>query len=159
MSLFELSDRALDAEALRKTLSDPGAGAFVEFQGWVRNYNAGKRVQALAYEACESLALAEGARLVQQAITDNGVKHARCVHRTGQLDVGELAVWVGVSAGHRAEAFACCQQIIDRVKQHLPIWKKEFYVDGDSGWVNCEQCGQGANVKRTTRVKVATIDD
>jgi molybdopterin synthase catalytic subunit len=62
------------------------------------------------------------------------------MHRIGALAVGELAVWVGVSAAHRDEAFRACRYIIDEVKHRLPIWKKEHYLNGDSGWVNCERC-------------------
>ena len=65
---------------------------------------------------------------------------ARCVHRTGLLEIGDLAVWVGVASAHRDEAFKACRYIIDELKVRLPIWKKEHYVDGDSGWVNCERC-------------------
>jgi adenylyltransferase/sulfurtransferase len=68
------------------------------------------------------------------------VAHAACLHRIGDLGIGECAVWVGVSAAHRAEAFAACRWIIDEVKHRVPIWKKEHYADGDSGWVNCERC-------------------
>jgi molybdopterin synthase catalytic subunit len=70
--------------------------------------------------------------------------HAACVHRVGDLRVGELAVWVGVSAPHRDEAFRACRYIIDEVKHRVPIWKKEHYVNGDSGWVNCERCAAPA---------------
>jgi molybdopterin/thiamine biosynthesis adenylyltransferase/rhodanese-related sulfurtransferase len=62
------------------------------------------------------------------------------VHRVGSLAIGDMAVWVGVSSRHRAEAFAACRYIIDEVKHRVPIWKKEHYVNGDSGWVNCERC-------------------
>ena len=65
---------------------------------------------------------------------------ARCVHRVGLLEIGECAVWVGVAAKHRDEAFRACRYIIDEIKHRLPIWKKEHYVNGDSGWVNCERC-------------------
>ena len=65
---------------------------------------------------------------------------AACVHRVGTLGLGDIAVWVGVSAAHRDEAFRACRFIIDEVKHRLPIWKKETYVNGDSGWVNCERC-------------------
>ena len=77
---------------------------------------------------------------LRAAIEMHGVAHALCVHRVGALEIGELAVWVGVSSGHRGEAFEACRAIIDEVKHHLPIWKKEHYVSGDSGWVNCEHC-------------------
>ena len=65
---------------------------------------------------------------------------AACVHRVGSLALGDVAVWVGVSAAHRDEAFRACRFIIDEVKHRVPIWKKEHYVNGDSGWVNCERC-------------------
>ena len=78
------------------------------------------------------------------AIARFGVAHAACLHRVGELGIGELAVWVGVSAPHRHEAFLACRYIIDEVKQRVPIWKKEHYLSGDSGWVNCERCAAPA---------------
>ena len=66
---------------------------------------------------------------------------ANCSHRSGLLDIGDCAVWVGVCSQHRDEAFKACRFIIDEIKVRLPIWKKEHYLDGDSGWVNCERCG------------------
>lgn len=140
MSLFELSSVAIDPGSLRERLADPAAGAFVAFEGWVRDHNEGKSVRALEYQAYERLALSEGRRLIIEALKQTGAHSALAVHRTGRLAVGELAVWVGVSAAHRGEAFACCRQIIDELKVRLPIWKKELYVDGHSGWVNCERC-------------------
>ena len=65
---------------------------------------------------------------------------AACEHRLGDLLIGEVAVWVGASAPHRNEAFLAARYIIDEVKHRLPIWKKEHYLSGDSGWVNCERC-------------------
>ena len=81
------------------------------------------------------------------------------MHRIGDLALGEMAVWVGVSAPHRSEAFAACRYIIDEVKHRVPIWKKEHYVDGDSGWVNCERCAQPAEhelEQRTPRTVTRT---
>jgi molybdopterin synthase catalytic subunit len=98
------------------------------------------RVRHLEYEAFEALAVREGERIIAEAIARFGVAHAACVHRVGDLAIGELAVWVGVSAPHRHEAFLACRYIIDEVKRRVPIWKKEHYVSGDSGWVNCERC-------------------
>jgi len=74
-----------------------------------------------------------------------GLDHAECVHRTGALEIGDVAVWVGVSAAHRGEAFDACRHIIDEIKHRVPIWKKEYYTDGDSGWVNCERCAAHAH--------------
>jgi molybdopterin synthase catalytic subunit len=94
----------------------------------------------LEYEAYETLAVKEGKRIVAEALARFGVRRVACVHRLGELAIGELAVWVAVSAAHRDEAFAACRYVIDEVKQRVPIWKKEHYPDGDSGWVNCERC-------------------
>ncbi len=111
----------------------------------MRDLNEGRRVTALDYEAFEALATAEGARIVDAALARHGAIAGRCVHRLGHLAVGDVAVWVGVAAPHRAEAFAACREIIDAIKHRLPIWKKEHYADGDSGWVNCEHAaGHGA---------------
>ena len=84
--------------------------------------------------------------MLAEAMAKHPYLEARCIHRTGLLEIGDLAVWVGVAAPHRDEAFRACRYIIDELKVRLPIWKKEHYVDGDSGWVNCERCAEhGAN--------------
>jgi adenylyltransferase/sulfurtransferase len=140
MTPFSFSQSALDTTALRLALEDPTAGGYASFEGWVRNHNEGHAVTRLEYEAFEALANKEGERIVKEAIEKFGVVKAACVHRVGSLAIGDLAVWVGVSSRHRAEAFAACRYIIDEVKHRVPIWKKEHYVTGDSGWVNCERC-------------------
>jgi molybdopterin synthase catalytic subunit len=106
----------------------------------VRDHNEGQRVRHLEYEAFEALAVREGERIVAEAIARFGVTRAACEHRLGDLVIGEVAVWVGASAPHRNEAFLAARYIIDEVKHRLPIWKKEHYLGGDSGWVNCERC-------------------
>jgi adenylyltransferase/sulfurtransferase len=140
MARFSFSRAAIDEAALRTQLLDPTAGGYASFEGWVRNHNEGHAVRHLEYEAFELLAIKEGERIVAEAVKRFGVEHAMCVHRIGDLAIGEMAVWVGVSARHRAEAFAACRYIIDEVKHRVPIWKKEHYENGDSGWVNCERC-------------------
>ena len=140
MGDFAFSDRPLDSAAERARVEDPACGGYASFEGWVRDRNDGRAVERLEYEAYAELALKEGERILAEAVRRFGVSHARCVHRVGALELGELAVWVGVSAPHRGEAFAACRYIIDEVKHRVPIWKKEHYVDGDSGWVNCERC-------------------
>ena len=140
MKAFSFSQAPLTPDTYRATLADPAAGGYAAFEGWVRNHNEGHAVTRLEYEAFEALANAEGERIVAEAIARFGVTRAACVHRVGALTIGDLAVWVGVSSRHRAEAFAACRYIIDEVKHRLPIWKKEHYVTGDSGWVNCERC-------------------
>ena len=140
MSRFRFSSTAFDVDAERRALADPAAGGYASFEGWVRNHNDGLAVMRLEYEAFAELAVREGERIVAEACAKFGVERAACVHRVGELGIGELAVWVGVSARHRDEAFRACRYIIDEVKHRVPIWKKEHYVDGDSGWVNCERC-------------------
>jgi sulfur-carrier protein adenylyltransferase/sulfurtransferase len=137
---FRFSATALDTAALQRELRDESCGGFAAFEGWVRNHNAGQAVTSLEYEAFAELAEKEGARIVAAATGKFGVTRAACVHRLGPLAIGDVAVWVGVCAAHRDEAFRACRFIIDEVKHRLPIWKKETYLNGDSGWVNCERC-------------------
>jgi molybdopterin/thiamine biosynthesis adenylyltransferase/molybdopterin synthase catalytic subunit/rhodanese-related sulfurtransferase len=140
MNPFRFSTGPLDTAALQREVRDESCGGFASFEGWVRNHNEGHAVTRLEYEAFAELAEKEGARIVEEARTKFGVTRASCVHRVGSLALGDVAVWVGVSAAHRDEAFRACRFIIDEVKRRVPIWKKEHYVNGDSGWVNCERC-------------------
>jgi len=146
---FSFHAQAVDTAALARELGDPSAGGFASFEGWVRNRNEGRQVTRLEYEAYEALAVKEGERIVAEAHARFPILRAACVHRVGALEIGELAVWVGVSAPHRDEAFRACRFIIDEVKQRVPIWKKEHYVDGDSGWVNCERCAHPGHAHAT----------
>ncbi len=138
MSPFEFSRTALVPAELSRAIADETCGALATFEGRVRNHNDGRSVERLEYEGYETLAAKEGERIVGEALARFQVTHARCVHRLGALALGDVAVWVGVSAPHRDDAFEACRYIIDEVKRRLPIWKKEFYSGGDSGWVNCE---------------------
>jgi len=140
MAAFQFTRTPIADGELRLALADPACGGYAAFEGWVRDSNEGQRVRGLEYEAFEALGVLEGERIVAEAIARFGAAHAACVHRIGALAVGELAVWVGVSAAHRDEAFRACRYIIDEVKHRLPIWKKEHYLNGNSGWVNCERC-------------------
>jgi adenylyltransferase/sulfurtransferase len=145
MKPFSFSTAPLETAALQEQMRDLSCGGFAAFEGWVRNHNEGQEVTRLEYEAFAELAEKEGARIVQAAIDRFGVTRAACVHRVGSLSLGDVAVWVGVSAAHRDEAFRACRYIIDEVKHRVPIWKKEHYVSGDSGWVNCERCAAHAH--------------
>jgi molybdopterin synthase catalytic subunit len=138
--MITLTAEPIDPEALKRKLFDPACGAYCAFEGWIRNLNEGQPVLRLEYEAYGPVALSEGENVLEEARQRFPYLHAECVHRTGMLELGECAVWVGVSSPHRDEAFEACRYIIDQVKVRLPIWKKEHYVDGHSGWVNCERC-------------------
>ena len=144
MAAFQFTRTPIAPGELRVALADPACGGYAAFEGWVRDSNEGQRVRGLEYEAFEGLGVREGERIIAEAVARFGVAHAVCVHRIGALAVGELAVWVGVSAAHRDEAFRACRYVIDEVKHRLPIWKKEHYLNGDSGWVNCERCATAA---------------
>jgi molybdopterin synthase catalytic subunit len=136
MSNFLLSERAIDTLVLSRDLARTHAGACVTFEGWVRDHNEGRPVRRLAYQAYAALATSEGERILAEALARFEIVAARCAHRTGELSIGDLAVWVGVSAAHRAAAFEATRYIIDEVKRRVPIWKNEHYADGESGWLH-----------------------
>lgn len=137
MTSFAITASPIDPAALKRALEAESAGGCVTFEGWVRNHNESASVVALEYEAHEPIAEREGEKIIEEARRRFPILSARCEHRVGKLAVGECAVWVGVSAAHRGAAFDACRYIIDETKQRVPIWKKEHYRDGQSGWVNC----------------------
>lgn len=138
--MFAIVTDPIDPAALRRFVIDPAAGGFCSFEGWVRDHHQGRAVRALEYEAYRELAEKEGARIITEARQRFAILHASCVHRVGHLAIGELAVVVCVSSAHRDAAFEACRYIIDEVKSRVPIWKKEHFADGESGWVRCDHC-------------------
>jgi molybdopterin synthase catalytic subunit len=136
MARFQLSATPFDSATLRAQLLDARVGGYASFEGWVRDHNEARSVRGLRYEAYAELAEAEGERILEEARTRFDILDARCVHRIGDLTIGELAVWVGVAAAHRDAAFAACRWIIDEVKARVPIWKHERYAEGDAGWLH-----------------------
>lgn len=133
---FLLSDVPLDIASLRAQVLDPRAGGYASFEGWVRNHHTGRAVDGLDYEAYAALAEREGERIIAEAKARFDVVAACCAHRVGTLAIGDLAVWVGVSAAHRGAAFDACRYIIDEVKRRVPIWKREHYREGDADWLH-----------------------
>ena len=134
---FEITENGIDADALQRKLETDTAGAFAAFQGWVRNHNEGRKVVSLEYEAYAPIATSEGERILVEALQRFKLLKVSASHRVGHLQIGDCAVWVGVSAAHRGAAFDGCRYVIDELKSRLPIWKKEYYASGDSGWINC----------------------
>lgn len=132
--LFRVVDRPLRLEEVVEAVSGEAYGGLVTFSGSVRNMTKGRRVLRLEYEAYPPMAekkLAEiGAEVAGQF---NGTRLA-IVHRVGTLKPGELAVVIAAAAPHRKEAFLGCEHAIERLKQDVPIWKKEFFEDGEV-WV------------------------
>jgi molybdopterin synthase catalytic subunit len=141
---FRLSASAIDPALLQRELRHERAGACVTFEGWVRDHNDGRPVRSLDYEAFVPLAEKEGGRILGEARAKFQLLGARCVHRTGALALGDLAVWVGVTAEHRGAAFEACRYIIDEAKARVPIWKREHYADGPSVWINSAIRGEFA---------------
>ncbi|MDO8580601.1 MAG: ThiF family adenylyltransferase [Candidatus Omnitrophota bacterium] len=136
--MFKLSSAPLEQTNLREGFSASSAGAFASFEGWVRNHQDGKSIVALEYEAHPPLCELEAKRIFDEARSQFPVIDVRCFHRVGKLQIGEMAVWVGVLAEHRDAAFKACRYIIDELKTRLPIWKKEYYLEGNSEWIGID---------------------
>lgn len=135
--MFELTAAPIDPAALSARLARPDAGALVVFEGRVRNHHLGLPVTHLEYEAFDELARAEGDAIVAETAQLHPGAHVLCVHRTGTLGIGDIAVWIGVASAHRHTGFAACRHVIEEIKRRLPIWKKEHHPDGAAEWVNC----------------------
>ncbi len=134
--MLSLNADPINGDALRRECALRTAGALVIFEGVVRDYSQGRNVTRLVYEAKPALANAEYELIIQEAARRYPVLWTRCVHRIGMVNPGETAIWLGVACGHRAEAFEACRYIIDEIKERLPVWKKEYYTDGESDWIN-----------------------
>ncbi len=133
----------LDVETLRARLEHDGAGGIAIFEGRVRNTHQGHPVLFLEYEAYQPLAQREMEGILREIRQSHGILRAIWAHRLGRVEKGEVAVWVGVAAVHRAEAFAACMETIRAIKHRLPIWKKEHYGDRDSRWIACSEESDG----------------
>ena len=127
----------IDLEALERAVADPSAGATVTFAGTTRNGNAGRRVRRLEYEAYEPMALSEMRKLAREAGERFKIVRIAIHHRIGFVAIGETSVAIAVSAAHRAEAFEACRFAIDRLKEVVPVWKKEYFEGGEV-WIGCQ---------------------
>lgn len=139
--LVEVTRQPLSEERLMGAVGEPGAGGLVLFSGVVREETGGRRVKYLEYEAHEPMALAK-MREIAQALRGRwpGVRGVALMHRIGRLEIGESSVMIAVSSPHRAEAFDACRFAIDTLKATVPVWKKEFFEDGEV-WVGLQGDG------------------
>ncbi len=135
--LFTLTPLPILREELIQTLENNEAGAFVSFEGWVRDHNEGKKVSSLEYQVYPELAQKEGEKILREAKEKFNIHSVTCTHRFGHLKLGEIAVWVGAVASHRDDAFRASRYVIDEIKHRLPIWKKEHYLSQEPKWVFC----------------------
>ena len=120
----------IDTQTVLSRIKRPEDGAAVVFEGVVRNNTRGRQTLYLDYEAYEEMALKQMEELVAQAIERFKVRDAAIVHRLGRLEIGETSVLIVVASGHRGAAFDASRWLIDTLKRTVPIWKKEYFVDG-----------------------------
>jgi molybdopterin synthase catalytic subunit len=133
--LAEVRSTPLSVDEVRGAVADPAAGGIALFAGAVRDHDEGKTVTSLSYTAHPSAP--DQLRQVAERIAGRfDVKAIAAVHRIGDLAIGDLAVVVAVSSGHRATAFDACRALIDELKQTVPIWKHQRFEGGASEWVN-----------------------
>ena len=128
--MFEIVDGPIDAETVNRAVYHREDGAVVTFQGIVRDHAEGRRVQYLEYEAYPEMAIDQMKAIALEIEEQWGISRVAIVHRVGRLEIGDVAVVIAVGSAHRREAFEACHYAIDRIKETVPIWKKEFYDDG-----------------------------
>jgi molybdopterin synthase catalytic subunit len=134
--MVHLTTDPIDYHALTEQVRRPGCGGVVLFLGTVRDLTDGRVTAALDYEAYPGMAEKKLAEVEAETRARWPVGEMALVHRLGHLDVGDVSVAVAVSCPHRAEAFEACRYAIDRLKQVVPIWKKEYWSDGTTEWVH-----------------------
>lgn len=131
---IKISNKPLDIQACIDWVTSPECGGIDVFIGTVRNATKGKKVIQLEFEAYEAMAVGEMKKIAEQAIIKWPVQKIAIHHRVGVLEIGDIPVVIAVSAAHRDAAFDACRYAIDTLKQTVPIWKKEFFEDGEV-WV------------------------
>ena len=134
--MFRVTTEPLSIQQVNDLVKRPTDGAVVTFDGIIRNNFDGRPVRYLEYEAYATMAekkLAEIGAEVQQKFA---VGEIAMLHRIGRLEIGESSIVIAVAAPHRHAAFEACAYAMDRVKAEVPVWKKEFFVDGADHWVN-----------------------
>ena len=134
MDLYQITDQPIDTGEILQGQGEPGSGAQVLFLGTVRNEFEGRASRGLYYDVYPQMAEAQLRKLGEELKREFGVLQVALVHRIGDLPVGAVSVAVCVTGGHRDETFAAARAGIDRVKQTVPIWKKEHWDDGTSAW-------------------------
>jgi len=135
--MIEITEQQLDCEKITNLVRRDSNGAVVTFLGNTRDNFEGKGVIRLEYEAYVKMAVKKLEEIRQEMIQEFGIQDIAIAHRIGVVDIGETSLVVAVASPHRTEAFQACHKVVDRVKEIVPIWKKEVYADG-SRWVACE---------------------
>lgn len=134
--MFKVTMKPLSVQEFNDLVKRPTDGAVVTFDGIVRNNFAGRAVRFLEYEAYAEMAEKKMAEIGKEIRQKFSVGEIAMVHRLGRLEIGESSVVIAVAAPHRHAAFEACAYAMDRVKEEVPVWKKECFIDGDEHWVN-----------------------
>jgi len=132
--VIRLVREPIDIQSIAESLQQPEDGAVVVFEGVVRNHSDGKAVLCLEYDAYESMALKKLEDVASRAKKEFAIRDIAIVHRLGHMKIGECSALIVAASAHRGPAFEACRFAIDTIKQIVPIWKKEFYEDGEV-WV------------------------
>ncbi len=132
---IEISEDPIGVDRVEKFLREAEGGAVSLFLGTTRRFTGEKETVELAYEAAKHLAETEIARIVANASVRWPLLRVSVLHRVGTVPVGEVSVLIGVATAHRTESFSACRFLIDELKQHVPVWKKEIFADGSTEWV------------------------
>lgn len=133
--MFKITDKIITGAEVQQAVVAPDAGAVVLFLGTVRNNTDGRPVHHLEYEAYPPMAEKKMAEIAQEISEKWGIHRVAMIHRVGKLQVGEVSVAVAVASPHRKDGFKACQYAMNRLKQIVPIWKREVWVDGEAEWV------------------------
>ncbi|MBU6281103.1 molybdenum cofactor biosynthesis protein MoaE [bacterium] len=141
--MIRLTSEPILVDDLVRAAGDPASGALVLFVGTTRDHNQGRQVERLEYEAYPGMAEREMEKIADEARRRWPLQKVAIVHRTGVVPVGEASVAIAVSSAHRADAFEAARFAIDRLKEVVPIWKKEFFEGGEI-WIGDQCCGVGA---------------
>ncbi len=135
--MFKIMDRPIDATEIATLVRSDADGAVAVFLGVARKFSRGREVVHLEYESYPEMAEKKMAEIGDEMRVKFGAERVVILHRTGVLPIGEASVGIGVATPHRKEAFVACQYAIDRLKETVPIWKKEVWSDG-SHWIGWE---------------------
>ena len=134
--MFKVTQQPLSVQEVNDLVKRPTDGAVVTFDGIVRNNFEGRAVRFLEYEAYADMAQKKLAEIGAEVRQKFPVGDIAMVHRLGRLEIGESSIVIAVAAPHRHTAFEACAYAMDRVKEEVPVWKKEFFIDGEAHWVN-----------------------
>ena len=135
--MIELTGNTLDPEKITAKVRRDTNGAVVTFLGTTRDNFEGKAVLTLEYEAFDEMAIKKLEEVRQELMAEFGLEQVAISHRIGTVGIGEISLVVAIGSPHRKDAFYACHKAVDRIKELVPIWKKEVYLDG-SRWVACE---------------------